>query len=351
MLTVRGLRRIATMASIMVCLFGISVTAGCKPIQIQRVNEALNSPEFQRLLNRSIAFLIAELANEQESVVPVRDPWGTGPIAGRWFSKAQVTDREDGTLFIRFDGPGYRGHPRASNVLYWATSECIYRPRLHVTGELGYITFEPTCEPTVTFTVYRITAMAELGNTPKYRQEAADEGVKIFADYIRQGFTVGMNRNLEKETWIGVGHRGEDPPKPYWAVPGDHVLVNDKVQVREDGRDFIGPFKLIKGDQIRIDVRTDASWKMDCYLLEDSVARQVLLNHVDRDSHPMQTFTPWRSAECTKMWQDNLIAGSDCVVWIMVDNCDGGGATPPWNGDDDIVNATVYVGVTHHKQP
>lgn len=347
MLDVKSLRRIATMACILTCLFGTSATAGCKPIQIQKINEALNSPEFQSLLNRSIAFLMAEFSNEQESVVPVRDPAGTGPVVGRWFPKAQVTDREDGTVFIRFDGPGYRGISRASNVLYSATSECVYRPRLNVTGDLAFISFEPTVEPAVTFTVYRITAMAEWGNTAGNRQKAADEGVKVFSDYIRQGFTVGLNRNLEKETWIGTGPRGADPPKPYWAVPGDHVLTNEQVRIHEDGRDFIGPFKLAKGDQVRVDVQTNARWFMDCYVLEDSVARQYLLNHVDRDRHQVRAATCLAAGECTQNWQQVLTANSDCIVWLMLDNCNGGGASPPTNGSDDIVDASVYVGVTH----
>jgi len=335
--------------TVLVTIAGLLILSGCTAQQARRFSHALRDAGIQQYLDRAVAFMVTEYANEKESVMAIREPQGYGDVVGRWFTKATVLDRADGTVSITFSGPGYRGHPEASNVMFKATSTCVYKPEVQIDENYAYVTFTPQAEPQLSFEVFRITAMAEWGNTPVHRQEATEQGSIQFLAILRQGFTVAMNRNLETETWVGIGPRQRAPVKPYWVVPGEHDIANDSFQVREDGIDLVGPIHLEPGDTLRLDVCTQASWGMDCYLMDDANARAVLANHVDRDNNPLSNCTCIFKNESTKQWQQVFTAQGRTVVWLLIDNRDGGGSSPPANFSDDIVSGTLYLGVAHPK--
>ncbi|MCC6575298.1 MAG: hypothetical protein IT462_16100 [Planctomycetes bacterium] len=317
------------------------------------INNAVQDIPLLFFIKRTYSWMAVEYGNEKESVVIIRDPPNNGPVIGRWFPKASVTEQLDGNVLIHLDGYGYSGHKLASNVFFRASSECLYK--MNINSDIGnfYSTFIPVSEPKVSFHIFHITASGGVGgiaDTPENRAQATKIGVEVFTDAIKQGFTVAMERVKEGQIWLGIGPRPDQPSKPYWATPGDHDVVNEFVRIREDGKDFIGPIRVHKGDQLSLKVQTECGWGMDCYLVENSVVLGALASHVDPENNPPREHFVLAKQEGTKSWEQTLPVTSDGVVWLIVDNANGGGATPPTDGVDNILDATVYIGLVRAKQ-
>ena len=149
-----------------VLLLLIVHVCACSTAQRDAFLRAANASELKPYVDRAIAWMIADFANQRESMIPLRDPPGTGHIVGRWFvPSVQAQGLDDGSVRFTYVGWGYRGHPQASNVMFIANAQIVYRPDTFLQDGKAYVTFTPVVEPTIEFQALRITAMAEWGNT------------------------------------------------------------------------------------------------------------------------------------------------------------------------------------------
>ena len=170
-------------------------------------------------------------------------------------------------------------------------------------------------------------------------------GRRQMTERLERGFTVALDNKFKKNVYLGLGKQEQVPPKPFAPPPEIRTLFNDSVRLHEDGRDFLGPFQVRRGEDVGIYVRTTASWGVDCYLVDDVVARRELSTYIDPRSNPGAPQRALAVSNGGTEWKYKWTAPTTSAVWLIVDNSDKGRSAPPSNMRDDVIDLKVFVGV------
>jgi len=164
-------------------------------------------------------------------------------------------------------------------------------------------------------------------------------------DRFRRGFTVVVLGGGKDKAYIGTEapNKRRSTARPYTSSRGMSVFVNERIRIHEDGRDFLGPFPVKKGEALQVHVETQARWGVDCYVVGDLDAKGELASYVSPATSPNRDRTPLLASGAVRSWDRTVRASEDTRLWVILDNTDEGDAAPPSNMIDDVLDADVYV--------
>ncbi|MEO7097043.1 MAG: hypothetical protein ABI175_27535 [Polyangiales bacterium] len=273
----------------------------------------------------------------------------TNPTNGRFFPKScSQAQADNGDLVISFSGSGYTYASGVHKVTFEAAATVRYDQDFLMSGDTlyGYFRTKEVSKPDIKLKVIESTLPAIANQLTGFGENYAKQ---LLSERLRDGFTVKRKSNSETDFRAGIVQLGTWPKLGY-AVDGGLTLANDRTEVHEQQRDFIGPFENDDDDQVMtvtgkidgapgvnilvVDGATGDTW-IDKYL--------TIGDATPPPSPPRQMIVAKQGAEFRLQ-----IAGKG-RYWLVFDNTStiSGGISPPGNFLDDraaVVSFAVGLG-------
>jgi hypothetical protein len=204
------------------------------------------------------------------------------PVIGRFYPN-QCTASENDLLNVNFAGYGYVWTNLTKKVTFVGNTSAAFRYDFQVTeGDQCdiYAYFRPARIDTASFTTHRIESqtaslfagLSSLGN---------DFGKQMLASKLQEGFTVisrdGSQSNVDFA--LGIVPLGKRPFHPYQVEAGDGKVTyeNDRTEVHQNQRDFVGPIVVPEsGRAIYLTAAVDGVPAIDVLLMRKADAEQSL---------------------------------------------------------------------------
>ncbi|MBW2455484.1 MAG: hypothetical protein JRI68_13275 [Deltaproteobacteria bacterium] len=179
-----------------------------------------------------------------------------GPAIGRFFPTGCSIDVNDETqtVVVNFIGTGYASMNLTGRVGFQCSASVEYGPDfymgeddLYVWGKMKRLVNGPKFE--LGYVENKLadvaTQMTPLGTV------ANMFGNQITAGQLTQGFTVVENWDTESKSFaLGVIRPPQKPHTPYDVSEDEnHTYANETIEVAYNGRDYLGPFEVVNGDQ------------------------------------------------------------------------------------------------------
>lgn len=342
----------------LVLVLMLSTTTGCTPAQRQKFNEALiavaNDPAVNKVINDAAEWLVLNYLNTSlVSNLPMREQTGKATV-GRWYlTKLQPQRVSDEIVQVTYEGAGYSGNAdHNTGITYVAKATVPYR--VHVVAEQDYWFVQFVQEGQITDAYFQAQRVFRgeysaffrvltwinwlfTGNTPT--DEANHIGLNFMLDRFEEGFTVRINKKLKHDIGLGIGHDAEYAHKPFNTAGWAHTEhYNENVKLWKEGRDFLGPIRIRKGDRLKIFVQSNAP--VDMYLSEDTPARQELASHINPKLCPDANRSCIAAQSGCTEWNAYYDAPRDITVWLIIDNTSQGEAQPR----EQAITASVAIG-------
>ncbi len=268
----------------------------------------------------------------------------TNPTNGRFFPKTcQAASAQNGDLVMSLSGTGYTYASIVHKVTFDASATVTFDQDFLMSGDdlYGYFRTKDVSHPQVSLRVIesRLPAIANqlTGFGDNYARQLLDEK-------MRDGFTMRRRKNSETDFRSGVVQLGTWPKVDY-DVKGGLTLANDRSEVHEQQRDFLGPFEITDGDKaIFVRGRIDGAPGLNVLVMDDAAARPWIETYL---SAPEATPppSPAKQAYTTQQGQEFAfnVTGKG-TYWIVLDNTStiAGGYTPPGNLLDDRAAVVSY---------
>jgi hypothetical protein len=310
----------------------------------------INDPQNKALRRGMLAFGIDRACEEM-----LKRPTGlreggemagsaTNPTNGRFFPKTcQQATAENGDLILALTGTGYTYASMVHKVTFDASATVTFDQDFLMSGDdlYGYFRTKDVSKPNVTLKVIesRLPAIANqlTGFGENYARQLLDEK-------LRDGFTMRRRANAETDFRPGIVQLGTWPRVDY-DVKGGVPLANDRTEVHEQQRDFLGPFEITDSDKaIYVRGRIDGAPGLNVLVVDDATARPWIDTYMTTaevtppPSPPKQQWMAKQGAEFAF-----TVTGKG-TYWIVLDNTAtiAGGYKPPGNLLDDRAAVASY---------
>ena len=269
----------------------------------------------------------------------------TNPTNGRFFPRtcAQQT-ADNGDLVITFSGIGYTYASGVHKVTFEATATVEYDQDFLMSGDVlyGYFRTKTVSKPDVKLKVIESTLPAIANQLTGFGENYAKQ---LLSERLRDGFTVRRKSNSETDFRAGIVQLGSWPKLSY-SVDGGLTLANDRTEVHEQQRDFLGPFEIGSDDDaIFVTGKMDGAPAVNVVVVDGAVGDAWVDKYLTiGDATP----PPGRLLQQLVAQQGNefkmKITGKG-RYWVVFDNTATipGGASPPGNLFDDRAAVVSFV--------
>lgn len=277
------------------------------------------------------------------------------PIMGRFYTtQCQATEGE--TLNVTFSGYGYAWTNMSKKLTFFSSGVAGYRYDFQVTEQDRcdvYAYFRPSRIDTTNFTTHRIEgAMASVFNS--LSSFGDNFGKQLFAGKLREGFTViardGNERNMDFA--LGLVPLGKRPFHPFQVEASDGRLTyeNDRTEVHQDQRDFVGPI-LVEGSgkKLIVKARVDGVPAIDVMLMRRAEGEASLrLYHDYAQSGPLAGAPFDGQVLQAGVEMNRAVSVGPGMYYVVFDNTPSAGlVAPPVTALDDraaVVNYLIQIG-------
>jgi len=174
-------------------------------------------------------------------------------------------------------------------------------------------------------------------------------GAQILKGEIAKGFTVIRAANGDVEFGLGVVEKGSHPTSPKLAANGKNVLLNDRSEVHQNQRDFVGPIEIPDGDKLSITLQIDGAPAIDVIVVPRSTGEAWLQQYTTQavttppPAIPMLDEPVYSGA----IWRRTLSIPPG-LYYVVLDNTSTAGRTAPTGfAKDDraaLVSYTLALG-------
>jgi hypothetical protein len=171
----------------------------------------------------------------------------------------------------------------------------------------------------------------------------------MLADKLKDGMTVRRRKSGETDFRAGIVELGTWPALAY-ATPSGQTLFNDRAEVHEQQRDFIGPIDVPDDASMAIaSLRIDGTDAINVLVVDDATSKTWVDQYLSSaaatppPSRPLQQLVARQGADLTVQMP------SKGRYWLVLDNTStiAGGVAPPGHLLDDraaVVSYAVAVG-------
>lgn len=339
-----------------------AASAGCTSQGLLAIMPGtINDPSNRTLRQELLADGMSEMCGElMKRSVPLhlRDE---DPGMGRMYpTSCQTRPLANGNLQLDFSARGYAWTNVTKRIGFSASATVEYETDFQLDGSTMYVYFRQKATAANKLDVLMTEQIAQnplgavLPGVVSPQQILAPLASKVFEEELARGFTVVRDADGYATFGLGVIPLGEKPPAPFDREEGGReVLVNERVEVHQGQRDYVGPFLVEYEDMaLFITAGVEGSPAVDLIVVSDPVG------------------APWVEAAITRpgadgpsgatVYEEPLIAGAllrravrvpPGRIYLVVDNTATAGKTAPAGTTGDDRSALVTLGVELDDAP
>ncbi len=274
----------------------------------------------------------------------------TNPTNGRFFprtcSQAQAAN---GDLVISFSGTGYTYAAGVHKVTFDAAATVEYDQDFLMSGDTlyGYFRTKQVSKPDIKLRVIESTLPSVVNQLTGFGENYAKQ---LLSDRLRDGFTVRRNSNSETDFRTGIVQLGTWPKVGY-AIEGGLTLANDRTEVHEQQRDFIGPIEIEDDKVIKINGKMDGAAGVNILVMDGSTGDAWIQKYLTIGDATPPPAPPLQMIVAKQGNDFQLQIKGNGRYWLVFDNTSTiqGGAAPPGNLFDDRAAVVSFAVVSSDK--
>ena len=344
-------RSIARWKHVVACLGamllgGASLGASCGAKALTILPGVVNDPSNLSLRREILSYGTGQMCSEMQSrSVPLRLR-DEDPVIGRFFPNAcflQTLGNDN--LFIQFGGSGYAWTNITKRMSFEASAAVEYDHDFLMDGDSMYIYFRQRSTSASSFKTTMVEqqvaapVLALPGVQPQSSQSYADAfGNQVMKSQIARGFTVIRHGDGAVEFGLGIIDKGQRPAAPYKVTDtGRLLLSNERAEVHQNQREFVGPLSVGSGDALYLTVNVEGAPGTDVLVVPRMVGDGWLKSYT---TQPGTTAPPGRTALDEPVyagvtWRRTLPL-EEGQYYVVFDNTSSAGRTQPPTvvGDD-----------------
>lgn len=271
---------------------------------------------------------------------------------GRFFpSSCFAQTLQNGNLLVQLGGTGYLWTNVTKRLTFEASSSVEYQQDFLMDGSALYVYFRTKATNAATFNVKIVEAPIsgnQLGLPLPIDSGAIvrQVGPQLLKAELARGFTVIREEDGTASFGLGVIEKGQRPPVPYQkADNGRTILANERTEVHQNQRDFVGPIEVPDdGKALTLTLNVDGAPGVDVIVVPTSIGQAW------RDQYIQQIATagppsPGRVDEPVAqgvIWRRTVPLPKG-AYYVVIDNTTTAGRTSlPANPNDDRAAAVSY---------
>lgn len=319
----------------LLCLSLLGATCGQSALAI--LPGVVNDPANLTLRREILAFGTRNLCGEmRKRSIPLhlRDE---DPATGRFYPSSCFTQElATGNLFVQFGGIGFVWTNLTKRMGFEASGAVEYDQDFLMDGGTMYVYFRQKSTTAASFTtklVEQPAAVNVAGVSLAQGSAYADAlGAQLMKTELTRGFTVIRDPDGTVQFGLGVVEKGSRPEAPYERRNDDTlVLANERTEVHQNQRDFIGPIEVPDSDQaLTLTLTIEGAPAVDALLVTRAVGEQWLQAYVTQPAptpppalplldEAISAGVPWRRTRA-------LAKG---MYYLILDNTAAAGRTQP----------------------
>ncbi len=278
------------------------------------------------------------------------------PASGRFFPTSCATQElANGNIFVQFGGYGYAWTNLTKRITFDANAAVEYQHDFLMEGSTMYVYLREKATTALKFTTRLVEqtpqtpAVGLPGGTTQGFLDLI--GTEVLKRELDKGFTVIRDDDGHVDFGVGIVEKGQRPSSPYkTADNGRLVLANERVEVHQNQRDYVGPFEVTEKKQaLYLSVAIDGAQNVDVMVLHRGIGEAWLVNYTSQATlgqppaaavldEPITSGMVWRKTLPLPVGQ----------YYVVFDNSPAAGrsAPPTITGDDRavLVNYAVELG-------
>ena len=328
--------------------------AGCKnPVCTFRgtINQPENLSMRRSLLKKGMGDFCKQMTTRNAPLKLSPD----SPVIGRFYP-SQCNAADGDLLNVTFNGYGYAWTNVTKKMTFTGGGQAAYRYDFQVTeGDRCdiYAYFRPSRIDASNFQVHRLEGtMANVFNT--FSQFGDNFGKQTVSKKLQEGFTViskdGNEQNVDFA--LGIVPIGKRPFHPFQVSSDDGRVTyeNDRTEVHQNQRDFVGPIAIEESDKaLFIRANLDGAAAIDVMLMrkpEGDASLQLYYEYPQSGPLAAPPFDGNILQAGVEMNRKIPVAAG--MYYVVFDNTPSAGqVSPPVNALDDraaVVNYLIQVG-------
>jgi len=321
------------------------------------INDPSNRTLRQELLAEGMAEMCEELL-KRSVPLHLRDE---DPGMGRMYpTSCQTRPLANGNLQLDFAARGFAWTNVTKRIGFSASATVEYETDFQLDGSTMYVYFrqKATAANRLDILMTEQTAQNPLGGllpgVVNPQQLIAPLATKVFQEELARGFTVVRDEDGYATFALGVLPPGQRPPAPFDREDGGReVLVNERLEVHQGQRDYVGPFLVEYEDMaLFITAGLEGSTAVDILVVTEAVGGPWVESAITKAGETAATGTPVHEEPLAS---GPLLRRAVRVppgrVYVVLDNTASAGQTTPVGAAGDDRAALVTLGVEIDDAP
>jgi hypothetical protein len=351
-----GLTSIAAAAVLSATTLGCT-SQGLLAIMPGTINDPSNRTLRQELLAEGMSEMCEELM-KRSVPLHLRDE---DPGMGRIFpTSCQTRPLANGNLQLDFAGRGYAWTNVTKRMGFSASATVEYETDFQLDGSTMYVYFRHKGTPANKLDVIMTEQVAQnplgsvLPGVANPQQLLAPLAAKLFQEELARGFTVVRDEDGYATFALGVLPLGQRPTAPFDREDGGReVLVNERIEVHQGQRDYIGPFLVEYEDMaLFVTAGVEGAPAVDIVVVADAVGSQWTESAITKPGADAPPGTPvYEESLATGPLLRRAIRVPPGRIYLVVDNTATAGKTAPGGSVGDDRAALVNLGVELDDAP
>jgi hypothetical protein len=330
--------RAAALRALAALFFVSFIGASCGQAALGLMPGVINDPHNLSLRRAILAYGTGRICGEvQKHSMPLRLR-NEDPIVGRFFpASCLVRELPGGELSLQFGGRGYVWTNLSLRLGFEASGGVAYDTDFLLDGSTMYVYFRPRAATAATTFVTRVVEQPQaafFGNLPLGNggQSITNSfGAQIMAGELAKGFTVIRAANGSVEFGMGVVALGQHPTAPFKNLDrGRPVLANERSEIHQNQRDFVGPLEVPSGSRLILRIGVDGAPAVDALLVPRAVGEAWLATYATQAATTPPPAAPVLDEPIAAgaLWERTVPvpAGS---YYLVLDNTPTAGRTSP----------------------
>lgn len=278
------------------------------------------------------------------------------PASGRYFPNACATQQlANGNIFVQVGGYGYAWTNLTKRITFDASAAIEYQHDFLMSDSTMYVYLRRKATTATTFTTRLVeqTPQAPAVGLPGGTTQGFLDliGTEVLRKELDKGFTIIRDDDGHVDFGVGIVEKGQRPVSPYkTADNGRLVMANERIEVHQNQRDYVGPFEVKESKQaLYLSVAIDGAPNVDVMVVHRGIGEAWLVNYTSQQAlgqppapavldEPITAGMVWRRTLPLPVGQYYVVFDNSSVA--------GRSAPPVVAGDDRavLVNYAVELG-------
>jgi hypothetical protein len=319
-------------------LLGLALLgAKCGQSGLSVLPGVVNNPQNLSLRRAILAFGQRQICAEmQKRSIPLRLR-DEDPATGRFYgTSCFAQELANHNLFIQFGGYGFVWTNLTKRMGFEASAGVEYEQDFLMDGGTMYVYFRQRSTTAASFKTRLVEqpAAVTIGNLPLAQGGAyADAlGAQLMKSEIARGFTVIRDEDGSVQFGLGVVEKGQRPPEPYRREDnGKLLLANERTEVHQSQRDYIGPLEVPGEDEaLTLTISVDGAPGVDVLVVPRGPGDQWLQAYTTQAAPTPPIALPRLDEPVTAgmLWR-RTVALPKGIYYLVIDNTAAAGRTQP----------------------